>query len=449
MGCQGHPFVQTPHLDTLAARGRRFANAYTPSPICVPARAAFASGRYVHETGHWDNAMPYAGVPKGWAHALQAKGIQTESIGKLHYRDANDDVGFDVEHIPLLVQDGVGMVWAAIRHETERWSPDTRMLGPDIGPGESRYTEYDRAIVAQTRDWLTERQTQTDPWCLFVGLVAPHFPLICPQPFFDLYADTDLSAIKLDPEKGHRRHPWVEKQNAYMDSDTAFKDESERIRAVQAYFGLCSWLDHSVGQIIAALDQSGLSANTDIIYTSDHGDNAGARRLWGKSNMYQESAAVPLICAVEGWSGIEQAPVSLLDLSQTIAARFGTSIEGPGHPLDAIPPERPVFSEYHAAGAVTAAYMLRLGPWKLIYYETFEPELFNLDKDPEETTNRAKDPECAQTLHNMITALNQICDPTQTNARAHSDQRALVERLGGPEAVRNIGPRGASPPPKV
>ena len=68
MGCAGHPFVKTPNLDALAARGTRFGNCVTPSPICVPARAGFATGRHVHETGHWDNAMPYTGTPQSWGH---------------------------------------------------------------------------------------------------------------------------------------------------------------------------------------------------------------------------------------------------------------------------------------------------------------------------------------------------------------------------------------------
>ena len=110
MGCAGHPFVQTPNLDRLAARGTRFTNAYTPSPICVPARAAFATGRYPHEIRHWDNAMPYTGSVPGWGHALQAAGVPVESIGKLHYRDVADEDGFDRKHVPMMVADGVGMV---------------------------------------------------------------------------------------------------------------------------------------------------------------------------------------------------------------------------------------------------------------------------------------------------------------------------------------------------
>ena len=134
----------------------RFTNAYTPSPICVPARAAFASGRYVHQTGHWDNAMPYTGTPKGWGHQLQGAGISVESIGKLHYRDEADEAGFDVEHIPMMVKDGVGMVWASIRQEDRRLISNSRMLGDFIGQGKSSYTDYDSAVTERTLQWLDQ-----------------------------------------------------------------------------------------------------------------------------------------------------------------------------------------------------------------------------------------------------------------------------------------------------
>lgn len=78
LGCAGH-FVKTPNLDRLAARGTRFTNAYTPSPICVPARASFATGRYPHQNRLWDNSMPYTGQPLGWGHALQARVFRSKA----------------------------------------------------------------------------------------------------------------------------------------------------------------------------------------------------------------------------------------------------------------------------------------------------------------------------------------------------------------------------------
>ncbi|MEM6464993.1 MAG: sulfatase-like hydrolase/transferase, partial [Pseudomonadota bacterium] len=166
LSCAGH-FVQTPNLDRLAARGVRFSNAYTPSPICVPARASFATGLYPHQTGHWDNSMPYRGTPPSWGHRLQEKGIRVESIGKLHYRDPEDPVGFEAMHVPMMVKDGVGMVFASARKVEERVAAPGRMLGQYIGPGESTYTRYDQEVVAQTQDWLHGTAQSDQPWCLY------------------------------------------------------------------------------------------------------------------------------------------------------------------------------------------------------------------------------------------------------------------------------------------
>ncbi|MEM9048725.1 MAG: sulfatase-like hydrolase/transferase [Pseudomonadota bacterium] len=458
LGCAGHPdlagLIRTPHLDALARRGMRFANAVTPSPICVPARASFATGRPVHRTRLWDNAMPYAGQIPGWGHALQAKGVRVESIGKLHYRAEEDPAGFDTEHIPMMVAGGVGMVWASIRREAERVSRPGRMLGPYIGPGESTYTAYDAAVTARAVQWLGD--APTGPWCLYVGLVAPHFPLVCPQAYFDLYPAETLPAPKQHPRDGHARHPWVERQNAFMDSEAKFRDRDERLAALSAYYGLCSWLDHNVGQILNALEETGLAGNTTVIYTSDHGDNAGARGLWGKSNLYRESVDVPLIMAGPGIdTGICATPVSLIDLSQTIARHFGTEIEAPGtddlRALATAPPnpERPVFSEYHAAGAVSGAFMLRRGRWKYHHYIGFPPELFDLREDPEERRDLAGDPGYHAVLAEMEAALRDIVDPDAADAQAFADQAALIERVGGRDAALNLGASAATPPPKV
>lgn len=455
LGCAGHPFVQTPHLDALAARGMRFENAYTPSPICVPARASFATGRYAHETRLWDNAMPYTGAIRGWGHALQEAGIGVESIGKLHYRDATDPNGFDHTHIPMMVAGGVGMVWASLRDEATRKTAEGRMLGDYIGPGESKYTEYDAAVTRRTCDWLSEKRESDAPWCLYVGLVAPHFPLVAPQAFYELYPPERLPEPKLHPNAGYQRHPWIEKQNAFMDSEAKFKDAAERKAAMAAYYGLCSYLDHNIGQILAALGAAGLTESTTVIYSSDHGDNVGARGLWGKSNMYEESAAIPMIMAGPDIpQGSCTTPVSLLDISATIPAHFGVAFDAapdlrPLPQIAAAPPdpERVVFSEYHAAGSVSAAYMLRKGRWKLIHYVGFEDELFDLQADPEELHDLAGDPAHAARLAELHAELRRYCDPVQTNAQAFTDQAALIEKHGGRAAAFKLGAPGATPPP--
>ena len=457
LGSVGHPIVQTPNLDALAARGLRFTRTCTPSPICVPARASFATGRHVHELRLWDNAMPYAGQVPGWGHALQAAGVPVESIGKLHYRRAGDPAGFDVEHIPMMVAGGVGMVWASIRREGERAVRDTRMLGDYIGPGESDYTRYDEAVAARAERWLAKRAGADRPWCLFLGFVAPHFPLVVPQPWFDLYPPDRLPRAKLHPRDGHPRHPWVEAQNAFNDTESKFRDEAERLAAMSSYYGLCSFLDHNVGRVLKALEDAGAAETTTVVYTSDHGDNVGARGLWGKSNMYEEAVAVPLIMTGPGVEpGVCDTPVSLIDLSETVIEHFGARLAGerPGRSLrtiaaEVVDPDRVVFSEYHAAGAVSGAFMLRSGRWKYIHYVGFEPELFDLDADPEETTSLAADPAFEDVAESFDRRLRAICDPEATDARAHADQAAMIEAYGGREAALKLGAPGATPVPEA
>lgn len=458
MGCAGHPLVHTPHLDALAARGVRFSNAYTPSPICVPARAAFATGHRVHDIGHWDNALPYIGEVEGWGHVLQKAGVRTASIGKLHYRNEEDPVGFDEEHLPMHVVGGHGMVWASIRDPYVSRFENSRMLGQYIGPGESSYTTYDRAITETTVQWLKEAAARDEPFVLYVGLVAPHFPLVVPQEYFDLYPAHTLPAPKLLPRDGHALHPWVQ---AYADLDRTeerFKDEDERLAAFSAYYGLCSYLDHNVGQIMQALDATGLSDNTTVIYTSDHGDNLGARGLWGKSTLYRESVGVPMIIAGPGISpGVNETPVDLLDLYPTIlesaeidpaphmGQRPGSSllqVAAAGDDLD-----RVIFSEYHAVGSNTGAFMVRKGRWKYHYYVRFEPELFDVEADPEESRNLAQDPAYHDVLVAMERALREICDPEAVDVQAKVAQEKLVDSFGGRAKAFQFGAPGATPAP--
>ena len=145
-GIAGHPLARTPHLDALARRGTRFTRAYTPSPVCVPARASLATGQWVHDIGYWDNATGYDGRVPGWGHALQACGVRVESIGKLHYRNGSDPTGFDRQHEPMHLADGIGQVWGSVRDpmpETMGESP----LYKEVGPGESRPTTATTSAV--------------------------------------------------------------------------------------------------------------------------------------------------------------------------------------------------------------------------------------------------------------------------------------------------------------
>lgn len=461
MGCSDHPtwrdIVRTPNLDALAARGARFTSAYTPCPICVPARASWATGRYVHDIGYWDNAIAYDGRVKGWGHRLQDEGLTVESIGKLHYVDADLPTGFDAQHDPMHIWEGVGQVWGSVRDPL----PASRLTGgifKQIGPGETGYNRYDRGVADRAVEWLAEHADDERPWTLYLGFVAPHFPLVVPQEFFDLYPLDVLPFPKLHTSRGYEPHPWLKASLEFREDDSTFGTDERRLTALASYLGLCTFIDRQIGRVLAALDATGQTANTRVLYTSDHGDNMGARGAWGKSNLYQESTNIPLIVAGPDIpkGRVVETSASLVDAYQTILSGVGVEPESaPGLPGRSIfemarepdAPERPVFSEYHAVGATSGAFMLRRGRWKYHHYIGFPPELFDLETDPEELHDLASDPAHAETLKEMEAALREICDPDAVDAAAKADQAALVERFGGRDAALTSGTPGATPVP--
>ena len=95
-------------------------------------------------------------------------------------------------------------------------------------------------------------------------------------------------------------HPYLREYAHCVDYDAHFKSAADVKRAIAGYYGLVSSVDENIGNVLRALERSGLAADTRVVYTSDHGDNVGARGLWGKSTLYEESAGVPLIVAGEG-----------------------------------------------------------------------------------------------------------------------------------------------------
>jgi choline-sulfatase len=458
LGAAGNSLARTPNLDKLAARGLRFTDAVCNSPICVPSRASFATGRYVHEIGFWDNAHPYDGSVTGWGHRLIAAGHQVVSIGKLHYRREGDPNGFSREIMPLHVVDGVGDLLGSIRpHMPIREA--VRELSDELGPGESSYASYDRDITDAATNWLhgEARTYQDKPWVLFVSLVEPHFPLVAPPEFYELYAKTKFPLPAMYAPGERPDHPFVHAMRRCMNYDSHFTPEKLQ-RALANYYGMVSHLDHLIGRILGALDGSGLAGSTRVIYTSDHGDNLGTRGLWGKSTMFKESVGVPLIVAGPGVPRGETCdkPVSLVDCHPTILQCTGLKPDAedrkrPGASLLDIAKgdigERVVLSEYHAVGAITGSFMIRTGRWKYIHYVGMPPMLFDVVADPEERHDLGRDPRYAADVASCETALRSIVDPEEVTARALRDQAQKVAAHGGTEAVIRRGTFGRSPIP--
>ncbi|WP_171236227.1 sulfatase-like hydrolase/transferase [Ruegeria sp. HKCCA6837] len=450
MGCAGHPIVKTPNLDALAARGTHFTNAYTPSPMCVPTRAAIATGDHVHKTRYWDSASPYDGRIRSWMRHLRDQGVKTVSIGKLHFRSAEDDNGFSEEILPMHVVGGVGWTIGLLR-ETPQPYDAAAELAADVGIGNSSYTDYDREITKAAEAWLQNTADPDQPWAAFISLVSPHYPLTCPEEFYTIYDPARIDLPVGYENRFRPEHRELRNLAGFFDYEKYF-DEQRMREAKAAYYGLTSFMDDCVGRILKALEASGQAEDTVVIYVSDHGDMMGDQGFWTKQVMYEQSAGVPMILAGPGVpKGRKVATgTSLIDLAATALDATAVSQDEISRALPGVSlrqlarepddPDRTILSEYHDGGSTTGTFMVRWQQWKYVHYVGHDPQLFDLATDPNELRDLvALQSDGAFALAALAEGerrLRGICDPDAVNALCFADQKARIEELGGEEACR-------------
>ena len=458
LGVSGHEFVKTPNLDKLAKDGSFFENAYCNSPICVPSRAILATGRYNAEIGYWDNADPYDGKIISWGHRIVDANCDAVSIGKLHFIDDQAPTGFSEQINPLNVVGGVGDLLGLIRQELPVRKGAANMA-KDVGSGKTTYSNYDKNIAKDAQNWIKNRKRTDKPWVLFVSFVCPHFPLIAPQEFYDMYPENEMPWPLLYKQEERSDHPYYVAMRKCMNYDDYFDEEKVR-KATSAYFGLCSFLDKNIGDVLSTLDNSEFADNTNVIYTSDHGDALGMRGMWGKSTMFEESAGIPMIMRgpdIPKGKKIKT-PVSLVDVFPTVIdnLKLTNHIDDrnlPGKSLIEIANnqddyERIVLSEYHAAASPVGAFMLRKGKFKYVYFaEGYKPQLFDLENDEFEEYDLSKDPKYKNILDTFYEDLLKICDPEEVNKRAKKEQKQKIEKHGGVNKILSRGDFGYSPAP--
>ena len=429
MGCAGHPHVETPHLDELAASGTRFTNAFCPSPLCAPCRASFVTGRYVHEIGAWDNASSYDGEPATWGEWFADRDVHTATVGKLDFQPGVQ--GFPEQLLP-------GYRESPDVHGLERDPPIVRehardritAAGPSDGPSGGERADIERTDRAI--EWLEEHADE-DGWILWVNLSKPHFALV--SQYYDRYADVDELPIDYPAADDH---PVLEELRDHFQGRDLDPETLRRTR--RAYYGLCSTVDEQVGRVMAALDRLGSREDTMIAYTADHGEPLGDHETWWKCKMYEPSVGIPLVVDGPGVrSATVDAPVSLLDLVPTMA----DALDVEGRPSwrgvsqwSVVTGERPpdrhrhVFAEYHAHGTSRGMFMLRDGRYKYVYYPERPAQLFDVREDPDELENLATDPDYAPVIDRLRVRLEEQVDPDPdaVDRRARREQRQKRER---------------------
>ena len=398
-------WLHAPNLKALAARSTRFANAYTASPLCAPARASFMSGQLPSRTGVYDNAAEFASSIPTYAHHLRRAGYQTCLSGKMHFVGPDQMHGFEDRLTTDIYPADFG------------WTPDYRKPGERIdwwyhnmgsvtgaGVAEiSNQMEYDDEVAyhATRKLYDLSRGGDARPWCLTVSFTHPHDPYVARKKYWDLYENCDHLMPDIGPIPYADQDAHSQRILDANDRDNFNITEDHIVRARRAYFANISYIDDKVGEILHTLKDTRQEAK--IIFVSDHGDMLGERGLWFKMSFYDGSARVPLmISAPEMEPGLTTTPVSSVDILPTLCDLAGVDMDEvmPWTDGQSIVPlgqgaERtdPVAMEYAAEGSYSPLVSLRYGKWKYNRCNLDPDQLFDMIADPHELTNLADHPD--------------------------------------------------------
>lgn len=398
-GCYGHGTVKTPNIDGLARRALRFTSAYCPSPVCVPSRGSLITGQYAHTHGAkiLQDALP-EDIPT-IAHYFRERGYTTGAIGKMHFVDETRKHGFDHR-----------LNEQSFHHTL---SPEDRdKLRGDAGGIEGEGLDLPPRFFED--NWFADRAVEflhankTKPFCLWASFVQPHTPFKPMKKYFDLYDPSKLILPRRpanDLEGGFEGNLIRARERGWYQQS----DEGAR-RSLAGYYGNVSQMDANVGRVYDALRELGLEKNTVVVYTSDHGEMAGAHRMWTKHNMFEESVGVPLLIAVpNGANGVKTQIIEQIDLFPTLAdlcglgavtgiagQNFATLVKGRRHSAREFAYSeywfcRNVFTKDDRYVGKPPLRMVRTDRWKLNYLPWGRSELFDIVKDPGEFQNRIDD----------------------------------------------------------
>ena len=439
----GHPLVQSPNMDRLAEEGVTFDAAYCNSPLCLPSRMSFMTGRYIHKIGAFDNASPLPSDTPTWAHMLRAVGYDVVLSGKQHFCGLDQLHGFRAQ----LARDLHAELWTknGVLKGTADWGKGTPVAArpwggvAEAGPGMTTEIEVDDLVEARALEYLRDPARKDQPWALNASFIAPHFPLVVPERFFNLYPLDEIDLPEIPQGHLENQHPVHQRMRA-MFGAVDFPEEQVR-RARAGYYGLITYFDEKIGRLLQVLEETGQRDNTVIVHFSDHGEMNGEHGMWRKSSMYEASVRVPLQISwpgeIAGGRRVAQA-VSLVDMVAMVVELAGAESVAP---LDGDSLLRLVrgeeadwkdeaFSEYLAHGVQRPVGMLRKGRYKLNYNLGEAPELYDIEVDPNEFVDLAGSAEYAPTLAAMQARLLAEWDPLAIEEQVLRSQRErlLIER---------------------
>jgi arylsulfatase len=419
----GHSHMITPNLDRLVKEGVTFTNCFVTAPSCAPSRASLFTGYYAHTTGVFKNADVWRHT---WVERLADSGYHCVNIGKMHTFPYETPAGF---HERFVVENKDRYLEG--RYFLDRWDMALQARGI-VKQQRELYRERDDyktrlgafewelpedmqsdMFVGGTAEWWIDHKPVKQPLFLQVGFPGPHPPFDPSKRYLDMYEGRELPLPRVTQEELDNQPAAMKEliqHNCDIDHDSVYwlkhptREQLHRMR--QHYCANVTMIDELVGDIIGALERKGMLDNTVFIFTSDHGEALGDHGHIQKWSMYDEVTRVPLIVwapgRIEGGRQVD-ALCQLFDLGPTVMELAGLkpdpswearslsaalSVDGDFAGRDY------VFSEHAYDGILTGTRymaMIRGKSHKLVYYAEGDGELYDLEQDPQERSNRWND----------------------------------------------------------
>jgi choline-sulfatase len=427
-GCYGNPVVKTPNLDRLSAEGVRFTQAYCDSPLCVPSRCSLITGRFPHRHGATMHRMGEynAGHPKSFSVSSESTlgqifrdgDFDTAAIGKMHvFGETREcDLGFTTRAHRFYTYSGEDYANAIGRERADQyvaWGPRPGLDEVQFGlQGEPTPLVEDYlqdtlttdASIGFLRGEAVRIRDSKRPFMIHVGLERPHTPFQTLKRYHDLYDSDKMPLPETRNEwwqiEGDKPFPFWPNQG-YLWGERPQPTDREVQNGIASYYANVSEVDHNVGRVLDALDESRLRDETLVIYTTDHGEMLFDHGLVQKQCFYEGAAGIPLIVSGPGIARGETCAqrCSLIDMIPTFCALFERPLPADADGISLLPAlhgqvdlDRAVFCEYHSSdGWGGHGRMIRTREYKYIYYaEPKETELlFSVAYDPAEVDNLA------------------------------------------------------------
>lgn len=416
LSCYGNKVCKTPNIDRLAARGVRFTRAYCQGTYCGPSRASFMSGYYPHATEvfGYTSPRPQIGDRQTWAQLFKDNGYHTARVSKIFHMGVPGGIergenGPDDPRSWHERYNSPGPEWKAAG-DGETLENNADGLLPAVGGNTFVVVEADGddlvhsdGKTAAKAVELIDRHKDKRFW-LGVGFVRPHIPLVAPRKYFAPFKPFEKMQL---PEKVADDWDDIPKPGINYRTTLGMEfDIRRQKKAIGGYYAAVSYLDAQVGKVLDALDHAQLTDETIIIFTSDHGFHLGEHDFWAKVSLRDESAGVPLIICVPGKRpAVCDSLVELLDLYPTTAKLCGLTPPEHLQGQDLSPllddPTAKIRDAAFSVAPYSKGFLLREQRYAYIQYEEDASagiELFDMEKDPQQFTNLADNPQHANTV---------------------------------------------------